>query len=61
MNTIKWVMAVILAVVTAVLGVGLAIGATIFAAALQILGGIAIAATFLAMYIKERLDTSSHK
>lgn len=61
MDTIKWVMATILAVVTAILGVGLAIGAMIFATVLQILGGIVIVATFIAVAIKEQLDTRSKK
>ena len=61
MDTIKWVMATILAVITAILGVGLAIGAMIFATVLQILGGIAIVATFIAVAIKEQLDTRTKK
>lgn len=61
MDTIKWVMATILAVITAILGVGLAIGAMIFATVLQILGGIVIVATFIAVAIKEQLDTRSKK
>lgn len=54
-------MATILAVITAILGVGLAIGAMIFATVLQILGGIAIVATFLAVYVKEKLDNATKK
>ena len=61
MDTIKWVMATILAVITAILGVGLAIGAMIFATVLQILGGIAIVATFIAVAIKEQVDTRTKK
>lgn len=61
MEVIKWVLASILAIITAVLGVGLAIGAMFFSVALQIMGGIVIVATFIAVYIKERLDTPSEK
>lgn len=61
MDTIKWVMATILAVVTAILGVGLAIGAMLFATVLQIIGGIAIVATFLTVYVKEQLDNATKK
>ena len=61
MDTIKWVMATILAVITAILGVGLAIGAMLFATVLQILGGIVIVATFIAVAIKEQLDNRTKK
>ena len=61
MEIIKWGMATILAVITAILGVGLAIGAMFFATTLQIMGGIAIVATFLAVYVKEKLDDATKK
>lgn len=61
METLKWIMSIILGGMTAILGVGLAIAAMFFSVVVQIVGGIVLLAGLITVYVKERLDSRSNK